>query len=114
MGPGCVFLRRASDDSDSTHPRTSQLSAPRVVARGASQLPGYWATGVGGGRGWDLERGSRLRTTEALIEMKPLLGEGSTEQGLRAGNGSDERELRREESGSKRLAGFFFSFFFHV
>lgn len=92
--PRYIFSRRrARGDSDSTHPRTSQLSAPRVVASGASQLPENRAVG---GRG--LERGSSLRTTEALIEMKSLLGVGSREEDLRAGNGSDERaEERRVE-----------------
>lgn len=39
-----------------------------------------------------------FRTIEALTEMKLLLGADPTEEGLRAGNGSDERK----ELGSKR------------
>lgn len=55
----------------------------RMVATGLLPPAQNWTA-----RGQDLERTSRLRAVEALIQTKPLLGVNSTVEGLRAGSGS--------------------------
>lgn len=57
----------------------------RMVATGSLPHPPAqnWTA-----RGQDLERTSRRRAIEALIQTKPLLGVSSTVEGLGAGSGS--------------------------
>lgn len=90
--PRCIFLRRVTDDSDSTHPRTSQ-SPRRMVASGAPQPPETGLQGAG-----VMGRGSRLRATEADRQTKPLCGVSSTVEGLGL-----EMGLLKVSRGKKRV-----------